>query len=74
MAWWNPFNKSTVEAKETVPLRTTASSNVKNPFEVMSASISNIVKDTEDMTSTIFNNTNELCVTLWFTVMILTNW
>ena len=59
MAWWNPFNKSTVEAKETIPLRTTASSNVKNPFEVMSASISNIVKDTEDMTSTIFNNTNE---------------
>ena len=59
MAWWNPFQKSTVEAKETVPLRRTAGKNVKSPFEVMSAGISNIVKDTEDMTQTVFNNTNE---------------
>ena len=59
MAWWNPFQKTTVEAKETVPLRRTVGKNVKSPFEVMSAGISNIVKDTEDMTQTAFNNTNE---------------
>ena len=59
MAWWNPFDKSTVGAKETVPLRTTASKNMKTPFEVLSAGISNIVKDTESMTQDTFNNTNE---------------
>ena len=62
MAWYNPFKKSAVLAEEStdsVPLRTTASRNMKSPFEIMSAGISNIVKDTEDMTQTTFNNTNE---------------
>lgn len=62
MAWYNPFKKTPVtgqESTDSIPLRTTVSRNMKSPFEIMSAGISNIVKDTEDMTSTDFNNTNE---------------
>ena len=59
MAWYNFWKTAKAEASESVPLRTTVGANVKNPFEVMSAGISNIVKDTEDMTQGTFNNTNE---------------
>jgi hypothetical protein len=60
MAWYNFWRTVEAEDKsETVPLKVTAGTNLKSPFEIMSAGISNIVKDTEDMTQTTFNNTNE---------------
>jgi hypothetical protein len=59
MAWWNPFKKTSVVAAEPLPIKVTTGKGMKTPFEIMSAGISNIVKDTEDMTQTTFNNTNE---------------
>ena len=59
MAWYNFWRNVKADTEESVPLRMTAGKNLKSPFEIMSAGISNIVKDTEDMTQTTFNNTNE---------------
>ena len=60
MAWWNPFSNRTVSASEdeTVPLYKTATKVGASPFAVMAAGIDNIVKDTEGMRSTTYNNTN----------------
>jgi hypothetical protein len=59
MAWYNFWRNVKADTEESVPLRITAGKNLKSPFEIMSAGISNIVKDTEDMTQSTFNNTNE---------------
>lgn len=60
MAWYNFWRAAKADdTSESVPLKVTAGTNIKSPFETMSAGISNIVKDTEDLTQTTFNNTNE---------------
>ena len=60
MAWWNPFSNRTVGASEDepVPLYKTATKVGASPFAVMAAGIDNIVKDTEGLRSTTYNNTN----------------
>lgn len=60
MAWWNPFSNRTVSASEDepVPLYKTATKVGASPFAVMAAGIDNIVKDTEGLRSTTYNNTN----------------
>ncbi len=58
MAWWNPFSRRAVDASESTPLYKTATRVGHNPFAMMAAGIDNIVKDTEGLRSTTYNNTN----------------
>ena len=60
MAWWNPFSRRAVVASDdqSTPLYKTSSRTGNSPFKILAAGIDNIVKDTEGLRSTTYNNTN----------------
>ena len=60
MAWWNPFSRRAVVASgdQSTPLYRTSTRTGNSPFKILAAGIDNIVKDTEGLRSTTYNNTN----------------